>query len=123
MTDILLFCFCFWFDLVFKKMAEAILTGIQASEIVIRSNNTEKLIEYITKKKGINNLQYEQKLRAIRNVLANIKDANHRIVIGSLTCLDLLLRYYPDGMISHLNIAFDHSLIKLGDAKVRILHI
>lgn len=99
-------------------MAEAILTGIQAPEIAVRSSNTDKLVDYITKKKGINSLQSEQKLRLIRNVLANIKDANHRIVIGSLTCLDLLLSFYADGMVPHLNIAFDHCLIKLGDAKV-----
>ena len=99
---------------------ESLLGGLQSTDIAARHHSTVKLIEWISKKQSINGMQADQKLRFIRHILTNIKDSNHKIVIASLSCLDLLLLYHSDGMTTFLNIAFDHTLLKLGDTKVTV---
>ena len=50
--------------------------------------------------------------------MANIKDSNHKVVIAALDALEQLLLRNSDSMVPHLNICFDHTLVKLGDIKV-----
>ncbi len=85
-----------------------------------RAHAAEKVSEWILLKKSIDKLPNEQKLKLIRNILGNIKDNNHRVVIASLASLETLLEYAADPLTPYLNIAFDHTLIKIGDAKINV---
>lgn len=51
-----------------------------------------------------------------------VKDANPKIVVGGLNCLDLLIKNYKDDFMPMVAMSFDLLLTKLGDAKVRYPH-
>lgn len=50
--------------------------------------------------------------------ISTVKDANPKIVIGGLNCLDLLIKNYKDDFSPMIAMSFDLLLAKLGDAKV-----
>lgn len=50
--------------------------------------------------------------------ISTVKDANPKIVIGGLNCLDLLIKNYKDDFSPMIAMSFELLLAKLGDAKV-----
>ena len=59
-----------------------------------------------------------KKKRLVNGTISAIKDANPKIVLIALECVQTLLDDYMDIFQSSLNMTFDIVLTRLGDSKV-----
>jgi hypothetical protein len=58
------------------------------------------------------------KLKVMSSCVNAVKDANPKIGVVALSCLDLLIKNYRDDFVPLANMSFELLLAKLGDSKV-----
>lgn len=64
-------------------------------------------------------LQTGKKLRLVNVTISAVKDANPKVVLLSLECVQLLVNNYKEIFQPSLNMTFEILLTKFGDGKVR----
>jgi vesicle coat complex subunit len=97
---------------------ESIIQHLQSNEVLVKSKALEDLHQKLQKKTNLNSLQVDIKLRLINYTVNALKDANPKIVLCAMDCVQIFIEQYSIDFQSLVNMTFDILLTKFGDSKV-----
>ena len=98
---------------------EGILTKLESSDIKVRISALEQLLARI-KQRHLTECKNEILVRVMSSCVAALKDANPKVVLLCLDCVQLLLEAHGDSFQSLVNMCFDMLLSKLSDGKLNV---
>lgn len=99
---------------------DSILEDIQSTDTRARLSALERGIEKFRQKSSLSGLQSDVRLKLMTSCINNAKDANPKIVMNSLICMELLITNYSTIFVPLVNMSFDILINKFADSKVAI---
>jgi hypothetical protein len=96
---------------------ENLISSLLTVDIKIRLSSIEKILLKLNNKPHLNDMQKDLKLRLMSNTISCLKDANPKIVLLVLDCLQIFLESNSDTFQPLINMSFELLLAKFSDSK------